>query len=129
MYVTLLMETNLMYFIFNFSEVKFELKVLFSLLCATLTFVCILIGFLLSAFTSAMQTSFQDIRRFAECDLELEQNLKILNFMKRFGKESLCLSCRDYFKITKKFPIKMGSSLHSIFSGLLNIKNASKHKT
>ncbi|XP_023221402.1 uncharacterized protein LOC111623163 [Centruroides sculpturatus] len=123
------METCLMYFVFNFSKLKFELKIFFSLMCAILTFVCILIGFSLSVFTSSMQTSFQDIGRFADCDLGLEQKLKILNFMKRFGKESLCLSCRNYFKITKKFPIKMASSLHSIFSGLLNIKNASKRKT
>ncbi|XP_023218579.1 uncharacterized protein LOC111620819 [Centruroides sculpturatus] len=104
---------------------KFALKLIFSSLCLSFTFLCIVTGFLFSAFTSTMQTSFQDIRRFAGCDLKLEQKLKILNFMKRFGKESLCLTFRNYFNVTKKFPIKMGSSLHSIFSGLLNLKNVS----
>ncbi|XP_023212748.1 uncharacterized protein LOC111615580 isoform X2 [Centruroides sculpturatus] len=76
-----------------------------------------------------MQTSFQDIRRFANCDLSLEQKLKMLNFMKRFGKVSLCLSANDYFNVTKKFPIKMASSLYSVFSGLLNLRTASRHNT
>ncbi|XP_067126196.1 uncharacterized protein [Centruroides vittatus] len=125
LYGILLSETSLMYFAFIFSEFKFALKLFFSSLCVSFTFLCIVTGFLFSAFTSTMQTSFQDIRRFAGCDFTLEQKLKILNFMKRFGKEPLCFTFRNYFKITKKFPIKMGNSLHSMFSGLLNIKKAS----
>ncbi|XP_023217507.1 angiogenic factor with G patch and FHA domains 1-like [Centruroides sculpturatus] len=75
----------------------------------------------------SMQTSFQDIRRFSACDLSLEQKLKILNFMKRFGKVSLCISMRGYFNVTKKFPVKMGNALHSIFSGLLKLRSATEN--
>ncbi|XP_067121560.1 uncharacterized protein [Centruroides vittatus] len=78
-------------------------------------------------FPVKMQTSFQDIRRFSACDLSLEQKLKILNFMKRFGKVSLCISIRGYFNVTKKFPVKMGNTLHSIFSGLLKLKSATEN--
>ncbi|XP_023241677.1 uncharacterized protein LOC111639945 [Centruroides sculpturatus] len=129
LYGTLLMETSLLYFLFSVILNDFWIRMICSTLCASFTFYCTVLGFLFSAFTSTMQTSFQDIRRFADCNLRLEEKLKILNFMKRYGKESLCLTCRDYFKITKKFPVKMGSSLDSIFSGLENMKEATKRKS
>ncbi|XP_023219529.1 uncharacterized protein LOC111621581 [Centruroides sculpturatus] len=88
-----------------------------------LIYVCCAFAFLLSLLTAAMQNGFQDIRRFAICHLELEQKLRILNFMKRFGKASLLFSAEDYFNVTKKFPIKMASSLHSIFSSLTNLRS------
>ncbi|XP_023242944.1 uncharacterized protein LOC111641063 [Centruroides sculpturatus] len=96
--------------------------------CAELSLGCVLVGFLASAFTSSMQTSFQDIRRFAQCDLKLEQKLKIVNFMKRFGKASLCLSINGFFDVTKKFPIKMYSAVHSVYSRLINLTTVSKKK-
>ncbi|XP_023233792.1 uncharacterized protein LOC111633457 isoform X3 [Centruroides sculpturatus] len=128
LYATLLTETCLLYFIAIFSKVEFALKVFIFLICALITFLCVLVGFLMSVFTSNMQTSFQDTRIFADCDLSLEQKLKMLNFMKRFGKASLCLSMNDYFNVTKKFPIKMASSLHSVFSGLLKLRTATRRK-
>ncbi|XP_067118160.1 uncharacterized protein [Centruroides vittatus] len=129
LYAALLTETCLLYFIAIFSKMKFALKMFICLICVVISFGCILVGFLMSIFTSNMQTSFQDIRRFADCDLSLELKLKMLNFMKRFGKVSLCVSMNDYFNITKKFPIKMASSLYSVFSGLLNLRTASRHNT
>ncbi|XP_023233791.1 uncharacterized protein LOC111633457 isoform X2 [Centruroides sculpturatus] len=128
LYATLLTETCLLYFIAIFSKVEFALKVFIFLICALMTFLCVLVGFVMSVFTSNMQTSFQDTRIFADCDLSLEQKLKMLNFMKRFGKASLCLSMNDYFNVTKKFPIKMASSLHSVFSGLLKLRTATRRK-
>ncbi|XP_067118153.1 uncharacterized protein [Centruroides vittatus] len=107
---------------------KFALKILICIICAVMSFICVLVGFLASAFTSIMQTSFQDIRRFAQCDLKLEQKLKIVNFMKRFGKASLCLSINGFFDVTKKFPVKMSSALYSVFSSLLKFRTVSKKK-
>ncbi|XP_023231183.1 uncharacterized protein LOC111631211 [Centruroides sculpturatus] len=92
-----------------------------------LKIVCLIMGYEGSTLTSTMQTSFQDIRRFSACDLSFEQKLKILNFMKRFGKVSLCISIRGYFNVTKKFPVKMGNALHSIFSGLLKLRSATEN--
>ncbi|XP_023210879.1 uncharacterized protein LOC111613765, partial [Centruroides sculpturatus] len=100
------------------------------------TYICCMISFSFKVITKLlllyliifgvfqMQTSFQDIRKFSECDLSLEQKLKILNFMKRFGKASLCLSIKGYFNVTKKFPVKMANALHSIFSGLLKLRSS-----
>ncbi|XP_067123219.1 uncharacterized protein [Centruroides vittatus] len=127
-YAALLTETSLLYFIAIFSKMEFALKVFIFLICALITFGCIVFAFLMSVLTSNMQTSFQDIRRFADCDLSLKQKLKMLNFMKRFGKASLCISMNDYFNVTKKFPVKMARSLYSVFSGLLNLKTTSKPK-
>ncbi|XP_023242936.1 uncharacterized protein LOC111641058 isoform X2 [Centruroides sculpturatus] len=121
-------ETSLLNYILTFSKMEFALTLYVCITYAAILFTCVLVGFLASAFTSTMQTSFQDIRRFAQCDLKLEQKLKIVNFMKRFGKASLCLSINGFFDVTKKFPIKMCSALHSVYSGLLNLRTVSKKK-
>ncbi|XP_023219643.1 uncharacterized protein LOC111621671 isoform X1 [Centruroides sculpturatus] len=128
LYSCLIALTSLLNYILIFSKMKFELRVLMCIHCAAMSFTCILVGFLVSAFTSAMQTSFQDIRRFAQCDLKLEQKLKIVNFMKRFGKASLYLSVNGFFNVTKKFPVKMSSALYSVFSNLLNLRTVSTKK-
>ncbi|XP_023242943.1 uncharacterized protein LOC111641062 [Centruroides sculpturatus] len=107
---------------------EFALRLYMCINYATVLLICVLVGFLLSTFTSTMQTSFQDIRRFAQCDLKFEQKLKIVNFMKRFGKASLCLSINGFFDVTKMFPIKMYSAVHSVYSRLINLTTVSKKK-
>ncbi|XP_023219644.1 uncharacterized protein LOC111621671 isoform X2 [Centruroides sculpturatus] len=107
---------------------EFALRLYMCISSAAISLGCVLVGVLLSAFTSTMQTSFQDIRRFAQCDLKLEQKLKIVNFMKRFGKASLYLSVNGFFNVTKKFPVKMSSALYSVFSNLLNLRTVSTKK-
>ncbi|XP_067118981.1 uncharacterized protein [Centruroides vittatus] len=128
LYGCFLVETSLLYYITAFVEMEFICKVLAYIINCLFTCGCLLMGFRLSTFTSIMQTSFQDIRRFADCDLSLEEKLKILNFMKRFGKASLCLTINGYFNVTKKFPIKMASTLHSMFSGILRLSGVSEDK-
>ncbi|XP_023241552.1 uncharacterized protein LOC111639820 isoform X2 [Centruroides sculpturatus] len=128
MYSYLITQTSLLYYVLIYSKMEFAVTVLFSTVCAALSCGCILVGFLLSTFTSIMQTSFQDIRRFAQCDLKLEQKLKIVNFMKRFGKAPLCLSMSGFFDITKKFPVKMSSALNSVYEGLLDLRTVSEKK-
>ncbi|XP_067122977.1 uncharacterized protein [Centruroides vittatus] len=107
---------------------NFIIRIIFLLSAFILLFGCLIIAYLLSRFTAAMQNNFQDIRRFADCNLTLEQKLKILNFMKRFGKASLLVSLEDYFSITKKFPIKMANCMHSIYSSLLNLRSVEENK-
>ncbi|XP_067118139.1 uncharacterized protein [Centruroides vittatus] len=128
LYGSLLTETSLLYYVLIYSKMEFALKIIIFILCAELSVICVIAGFLASAFTSTMQTSFQDIRRFAQCDLKLEQKLKIVNFMKRFGKASLCFTVNGFFDVTKKFPVKMSSALDSVYSGLLNLRTVSTKK-
>ncbi|XP_023242933.1 uncharacterized protein LOC111641056 isoform X2 [Centruroides sculpturatus] len=128
LYSCLIAGTSLLYYVMMFLKMEFALRVFICIIIFTVSFICISVGFLPSAFTSTMQTSFQDIRRFAECDLKLEQKLKIVNFMKRFGKASLCLSINGFFDVTKKFPVKMSSTLYSVFSNLLNLRTVSTKK-
>ncbi|XP_067132097.1 uncharacterized protein [Centruroides vittatus] len=112
-------------FIYNALFVKMNEIVTIVYIMFTLIFIlaCLVAAYELSSFTAAMQNGFQDIGKFADCNLELEQKLKILNFMKRFGKASLLISPEDFFDVTKKFPIKMANSLYSIFSSLLNVRS------
>ncbi|XP_023236579.1 uncharacterized protein LOC111635744 [Centruroides sculpturatus] len=97
-------------------------------MCIVLTLICIYWGCLLCCFAFTMQNGFQDICQFAVCNLKLEQKLKILDFMKRFGKVSLCLWIGGFFVINKKIPFKMAKTLQSVFSGLLKLRNVSNLK-
>ncbi|XP_023210787.1 uncharacterized protein LOC111613672 [Centruroides sculpturatus] len=114
-----------MYYILLFTNSNLVIRLIYLLFVVLHSILCILVGYSCSTFTSTMQTSFQDIRRFSEFDLSLEQKLKILNFMKRFGKESSCISVRAYFHVAKKFPVKMANKFYSLFSGLLKLKTSS----
>ncbi|XP_067131917.1 uncharacterized protein [Centruroides vittatus] len=94
-------------------------------LVVILTFVCIIYGFLASYAAFSIQNTFQDIRGVAACKLSPQFQLKVLDFMKRFGKCSLALSIGGCFNITKNFPLKLAKSLHSVFSSLLKLRNVS----
>ncbi|XP_067132872.1 uncharacterized protein [Centruroides vittatus] len=59
-------------------------------------------------------------KKFVELSLVI-----ILNFMKRFGNVSLCLSIGGLFVIDKKIPLKMAKTLQSVLSGLLKLRNVS----
>ncbi|XP_023229515.1 uncharacterized protein LOC111629837 isoform X2 [Centruroides sculpturatus] len=87
------------------------------------TFICINMGCALCCMAFTMQNAFQDIRQFAVCNLKPEQKLKILDFMKRFGKVSLCLTVGGFFVVDKKVPFKMVKTLQSVFSGLSKLRN------
>ncbi|XP_023241469.1 methyltransferase-like protein 7A, partial [Centruroides sculpturatus] len=76
-----------------------------------------------------MQNAFQDIRQLADCSLQLEQKLKIIDFMKRFGKFPLRLSLAGFYHIDKKIILRMASTLHSVFSGLVKLKRVTRIKT
>ncbi|XP_023242930.1 uncharacterized protein LOC111641055 [Centruroides sculpturatus] len=124
LYGSLLMESSLLFHVNIFSKLKFAFRVFICIISPAVSFTCILVGFSASAFTS----NFQDIRRFAQYHLKLEQKLKIVNFMKRFKKASLCLSANGFFDVTMKCLVKMSSALYSVFSNLLNLRTVSTKK-
>ncbi|XP_023233025.1 uncharacterized protein LOC111632741 isoform X2 [Centruroides sculpturatus] len=89
------------------------------------TIVCIIYGFLVCWIAFTMENTFQDIRRYAGFNLSLQMKLKILNFMKRFGTVALTLSIGGVLDVTKRFPFQLAKTLHSIFSGLLKLRDVS----
>ncbi|XP_023231611.1 uncharacterized protein LOC111631578 [Centruroides sculpturatus] len=92
------------------------------------TLFCIYFGSLLCCFAFTMQNAFQDISQFAVSKLKLEQKLQIFDFMKRFGKVSLCITMGGFLVVDKKIPLKMAKTLQSVFSGLLKLRNVSNAK-
>ncbi|XP_067121568.1 uncharacterized protein [Centruroides vittatus] len=92
------------------------------------TCICIIAGCLLCSLAFTMENTFQDIRQFAGCDIGENRKLKILNFMKRFGKVSLCLSIGRFLIIDKRIPLKMAKTLHSVFSGFKKLKSISNEE-
>ncbi|XP_023241595.1 uncharacterized protein LOC111639879 [Centruroides sculpturatus] len=127
-YFSILLETCLAIYSLLFIKMNYAVTLVFFIVALVLCIGCLVVAYLLSRCTAAMQNNFQDIRRFADCNLALEQKLKILNFMKRFGKASLLISLKDYFNVTKKFPIKMANCIHSIYSSLLNLRSVGEEK-
>ncbi|XP_067128201.1 uncharacterized protein [Centruroides vittatus] len=80
-----------------------------------------IISFGLSRFTSSMYGNFNEINKFSSCRFSLVFKLKMLNFMKRFGKTPIGLSVGGFFRVKRNFPIKMMSSLYSILSALIEL--------
>ncbi|XP_067130178.1 uncharacterized protein [Centruroides vittatus] len=96
-------------------------------LIVLLTFICLVCCFLVSCLAFSMEITFQEIRQFSACSMPVESKLKILNFMKRFGKVALKISMMGYFYVNKRFPIRMAKSLLSVYSGLLKLRDFSHH--
>ncbi|XP_023234193.1 uncharacterized protein LOC111633794 [Centruroides sculpturatus] len=92
------------------------------------TCISIIAGCLLCSLAFTMENTFQDIRQFAGCDIGENQKRKILNFMKRFGKVSLCLTIGIFLIIDKRIPLKMAKTLHSVFSGFKKLKSISNEE-
>ncbi|XP_023212310.1 fatty acyl-CoA reductase 1-like [Centruroides sculpturatus] len=70
--------------------------------------------------------SFQEIRKFSYLQICITKKLKILNFMKRFGRIPLGMSCGDFFVITRKTPLKASEALHSAFSIVCDVRKSSR---
>ncbi|XP_023234212.1 uncharacterized protein LOC111633808 [Centruroides sculpturatus] len=120
--------TSFSYYAFLFLELHYFIKLLILLLMILFTCFSIIFGCLLCLLAFTMENTFQDIRQFAGCDIAENQKLKILNFMKRFGKVSLCLTIGRFLIIDKRIPLKMAKTLHSVFSGFKKLKSISKEE-
>ncbi|XP_067128192.1 uncharacterized protein [Centruroides vittatus] len=81
----------------------------------------VIISFGLSRFTSSIYGNFNEINKFSSCRFSFVFKLKMLNFMKRFGKTPIGLSVGGFFRVKRDFPIKMMSSLYSILSALIQL--------
>ncbi|XP_023209341.1 uncharacterized protein LOC111612370 [Centruroides sculpturatus] len=124
-YFGIIWGTSFLYYAYLYVDMPSIFKIFMLALMIVISFVCIHCGCVLCCIAFTMRNGFQDIRQFALCHLELERKLKILDFMKRFGKVSLCLTIGGFFCVNKRIPVKMATTLHSVFSGLLKLKNAS----
>ncbi|XP_067133044.1 uncharacterized protein [Centruroides vittatus] len=125
-YFGIIWGTSFLYYAYFYVDMPENLRIWVLALMIVFSFVCIIFGCLLCCIAFSMQNGFQEIRQFSICHLELERKLKILNFMKRFGKVSLCLTIGGFFCVNKRIPLKMATTLHSVFSGLLKLKNVSR---
>ncbi|XP_023231353.1 uncharacterized protein LOC111631354 [Centruroides sculpturatus] len=86
----------------------------------------IIISFCLSRFTSSIYGNYNEINKFSSCGFSLVFKLKMLNFMKRFGKTPIGISFGGFFRVKRNFPIKMLSSLYSILSALIELGKKNK---
>ncbi|XP_067123864.1 uncharacterized protein [Centruroides vittatus] len=80
-----------------------------------------IISFGLSRFTSSIYGNFNEINKFSSCRFSVVFKLKMLDFMKRFGKTPIGISVGGFFRLKRDFPIKMMSSLYSILSALIEL--------
>lgn len=78
----------------------------------------------LSRLSSSVYDNFIGIGRFSFSQFSIEERLKILDFMKSFGKMPIGFSIGGFFFVKKKFFIKMVSGLYSVFSTLLELRGS-----
>ncbi|XP_023241154.1 uncharacterized protein LOC111639495 [Centruroides sculpturatus] len=62
---------------------------------------------MLCSFAFNLVNGFQDIRQFAICKLKLEQKLKVIGFMKKFGGRPFGISVGGFFYVKKNFLIRL----------------------
>ncbi|XP_023213876.1 uncharacterized protein LOC111616735, partial [Centruroides sculpturatus] len=105
-YLGLICSTSFSYYAFSFIDVNDAIRLGFLIIVVFFTFTCIIGACLLCSFAFSMQNGFQDVRQFAVSNLHFEEKLKILNFMKRFGKVSLCFMIGGIYPVTKRIPFK-----------------------
>ncbi|XP_067140365.1 uncharacterized protein [Centruroides vittatus] len=85
------------------------------------------IAFLVSRILVSAYDSFQEIRKFKINSFNLEDKLKVLDFMKRFGANSIIgFTCEDFFVITRKFPIELYNALYNAYNILLQMRDISQ---
>ncbi|XP_067134495.1 uncharacterized protein [Centruroides vittatus] len=128
MYLGFICATSFSYYALFFIDVNDAIRLAFLALVVIFTFTCVIAACLLCSFAFSMQNAFQDIRQFATSNLHREEKLKILNFMKRFGKVSLSFMIGGIYPVTKRIPIKVASNLHSFFSAFMKLKGISKEE-
>ncbi|XP_023231836.1 uncharacterized protein LOC111631762 [Centruroides sculpturatus] len=128
-YVAIIFTTSFIYYSFLYLDVNDTFR--FALLAALVlfVFVSIITSLLFCTFAFNMRNAFQDIRQFAICNFCMEEKLKILNFMKRFGKVSLCLTIGGIYPVTKRIPFKVASNLNSFFSAFMKLRGISKQES
>ncbi|XP_023241470.1 uncharacterized protein LOC111639764 [Centruroides sculpturatus] len=105
-YGSLVSGTSFCCYMYLFIKMNEVLKYLILGLIVLSTFTCLVCCFLVSCLAFSMEITFQEIRQFSACNMPLESKLKILNFMKRFGKVALKISIMGYFYVNKRFPIR-----------------------
>ncbi|XP_023229928.1 uncharacterized protein LOC111630132 [Centruroides sculpturatus] len=109
-----------------FYDLPSEFKLVAFVIIIYAFFEFMIISFGLSRFTSSIYGNFNEINKFSSCRFSLVFKLKMLNFMKRFGKTPFGISFGGFFRVKRNFPIKMLSSLYSILSALIELAKKNK---
>ncbi|XP_067145442.1 uncharacterized protein [Centruroides vittatus] len=104
---------NLMRFAFTIILISFVLVITF-------------ISFQLSRFSSLLYGKFIEIDKLCLADLPLETKMKMLNFMKRYGKTPFGINIGGFFYIKKNFFIRLMSAIYSALSVFVELLVAKK---
>ncbi|XP_023211620.1 uncharacterized protein LOC111614473 [Centruroides sculpturatus] len=80
-------------------------------------------SFAVARLCASAYDSFQEIRKLGAAILPLETKLKMLNFMKKFQRKNIGLSCGDCFVFSKQTPVQTYKALYSVFNMLLQIRD------
>ncbi|XP_067127902.1 uncharacterized protein [Centruroides vittatus] len=80
-------------------------------------------SFALARISYSAYDSFQEIRKLSVAPLELEEKLKILDFMKKFRENEIGFNCGGYFLMSKESPIKVYNALYTVCNMLLQIRD------
>ncbi|XP_067141730.1 uncharacterized protein [Centruroides vittatus] len=104
-----------------FMKTELILKICISILSVTALSLFIVVSWVLSYFTSLMYDNFISIEIICLVKLPLLFKFKVNDFMKRFGKNPIGISCGGFFYAKKNFAIRVLSGLYSVFSSIVEI--------
>ncbi|XP_067136489.1 uncharacterized protein [Centruroides vittatus] len=86
-------------------------------------------SYLSSRLTAALYGNFNSVAKISSSGLALNEKLKLLNFMKRFGKTPIGPSVGGFFRVKKNFVIRTLSSLETLLSALRALAIKTNYKS
>ncbi|XP_023234327.1 uncharacterized protein LOC111633908 [Centruroides sculpturatus] len=111
---------------FFFFELDVFMRFAIFILLLAFIVVCTVATFQISRFTSSLYEKFVEIDKLCSADLPLETKLKMLNFMKRFGKTPFGVNAGGFFYVKKNFFIRFLSAIYSALSVFVELLAAKK---
>ncbi|XP_023218842.1 uncharacterized protein LOC111621033 [Centruroides sculpturatus] len=104
-----------------FTKMELILKIYVTILSAFVLSLVIVISWVLSYCTKLMYDNFISIEIICLVNLPLLFKFKVNDFMKRFGKNPIGISCGGFFYVKRNFVIRVLSALDSFFSSIVEI--------
>ncbi|XP_023239913.1 uncharacterized protein LOC111638434 [Centruroides sculpturatus] len=90
--------------------------------------VSVFVAYITSRLIAKLYGNFEGINVFSSVECSLQDKLKMLNFMKRFGRRPIGLSIGGFFYVKKQFVIRILSAFYSALSGFLQLGSKSPRK-
>ncbi|XP_023241587.1 uncharacterized protein LOC111639867 [Centruroides sculpturatus] len=119
-------ETSFLFCVVFFFDLDDLMRSAVAITSISFVFGITFISFQLSRFTSLLYGKFIEIHKLFSANIPLETKMKMLNFMKRYGKTPFGVNVGGFFYVKKNFFIRALSAIYSSLSVFVELLVAKK---